>query len=466
MNRPFSRLPSVDSVLRMPETDALIAVYGKTAVTNGLREVIELYRRRIGEADSGTGMTQAVVLDDTARLLDSRAELHPTPVFNLTGTVLHTNLGRSVLPPEAIDAMTRAASQPTALEFDLKTGKRGDREGALVDRLRRLTGAQDATFVNNNAAAVLLVLNSLALRKEVPVSRGELIEIGGSFRMPDIMARAGAKLVEVGTTNRTHLSDFENAIGKRTGAIMKVHPSNYRIEGFTRTVADSDLAALSKSTGIPLINDLGSGALIDLGRYGLPAEETPMLALSKGADIVTFSGDKLLGGPQAGLIVGRADLIAKIKRNPLKRTLRLDKVTMAALDAVLSLYEKPETLRDRLPTLRLLTRPLADIEAQAARLLPRIEAVLGADWRVEPTACRSEIGSGALPGDGIDSAGLAIGSTSKKKAASLTSLAKAFRFLPCPVIGRLSGDRLVFDIRCLDDENRFAAQLSLLRIGE
>ncbi|MEQ9491509.1 MAG: L-seryl-tRNA(Sec) selenium transferase [Alphaproteobacteria bacterium] len=466
MNQAFSRLPSVDSVLRMPETDTLIAVYGRTAVTNGLREIIDLYRHRIGEAKSGIGMTEAAVLDDTARLLDRRAELHPTPVFNLTGTILHTNLGRAVLPAEAIEAMTRTASRTTALEFDLATGKRGDREGSVAERLRRLTGAQDATFVNNNAAAVLLVLNSLALRKEVPVSRGELIEIGGSFRMPDIMARAGAKLVEVGTTNRTHLSDFVSAIGRRTGAIMKVHPSNYRIEGFTKTVSDADLASLATAHSVPFINDLGSGAMIDLASYGLPAEETPMQALAKGADIVTFSGDKLLGGPQVGLIVGRADLIAKIKRNPLKRALRLDKVTMAALDAVLSLYEKPETLRDRLPTLRLLTRPVDDIEALAGRLLPRIEAVMGPDWRVEPTACRSEIGSGALPGDGVDSAGLAISSSSKTKTVSLTRLAKAFRALPCPVIGRLSGDRLVFDMRCLDDEDGFAAQLSSLRVGE
>ncbi len=466
MNVPFSRLPSVDSVLRKPETDALLATYGRSAVTNGLRETLDICRRRIAETDPDVRVTEAAILDETARLLDRRAELHPKPVFNLTGTVLHTNLGRAVLPPEAIEAMSRAASQPTALEFDLETGKRGDREGPVADRLRRLTGAEDATFVNNNAAAVLLVLNSLALRKEVPVSRGELIEIGGSFRMPDIMARAGAKLVEVGTTNRTHLSDFENAVGKRTGVIMKVHPSNFRVEGFTKTVSDADLAALATAHGIPFINDLGSGAMIDLAHYGLPAEETPMQALGKGADIVTFSGDKLLGGPQAGLIVGRADLIAKIKRNPLKRALRLDKVTMAALDAILALYENPETIADRLPTLRLLTRPVSDIEAQAKRLLPRFASVLGSDWQVEQVQCRSEIGSGALPGDGVDSAGLAIAGATKRKLASLTRLAKAFRSLPRPVIGRLSGDRLIFDLRCLDDEDGFADQLSSLRVGE
>lgn len=466
MTGPLSQLPSVDAVLRMTGAEALIATYGRSAVTDSLRETLSVYRQRLADGGEPGEATDTAILADTGRLLDRRADLHPKPVFNLSGTVLHTNLGRAILPPEAIAAMTRAASRQTALEFNLETGKRGDRERPVADRLCRLTGAEAATFVNNNAAAVLLVLNSLALRKEVPVSRGELIEIGGSFRMPDIMARAGAKLVEVGTTNRTHLSDFETAIGKRTGAIMKVHPSNYRIEGFTRAVADPDLAALATSNSIPFINDLGSGALIDLSRYGLPAEETPMQALAKGADVVTFSGDKLLGGPQAGLIVGRADLIAKIKRNPLKRALRLDKVTMAALDSVLSLYEKPETLRDRLPTLRILTLPVADIEARASRLLSRIQAVLGPDWRVEPIACRSEIGSGALPGDGIDSAGLAIGGASKKKTVSPTRLTKAFRSLPCPVIGRLSGDQLIFDLRCLDDEDGFAAQLSSLRVGE
>lgn len=464
MTTPLSKLPSVDAILRKPGMEALISAYGRSSVTDGIRDTLAGYRRQMADRGSLPDALEAAIQHSVERLLENRSILHPRPVFNLTGTVLHTNLGRAVLPPEAITAMTLAASQPGALEFNLATGKRGEREKPITDRLCRLTGAEDATLVNNNAAAVLLVLNTLALRKEVTVSRGELIEIGGSFRMPDIMARAGAKLVEVGTTNRTHLSDFEDAIGTRTGAIMKVHPSNFRIEGFTKIVADSDLSALAKANALPFINDLGSGALVDLSIYGLPTEETPMQALSNGADIVTFSGDKLLGGPQAGLIVGRADLIAKIKRNPLKRALRLDKVTLAALDAILSLYEKPDALKDRLPTLRLLTRSIGDLQAQANRLVSPLGNALGPKWQVEIIRCRSEIGSGALPGDGIDSIGLAIHQANKKNTTSLNKLAKACRSLPMPVIGRLANDSLIFDLRCLEDEDTFLTQLSSLTV--
>jgi L-seryl-tRNA(Ser) seleniumtransferase len=369
-----------------------------------------------------------------------------------------------LLPDEAIAAVTTAARDASNTEYDLARGQRGDRDDHVEQQLCRLTGAEAATIVNNNAAAVLLVLNSLAQRKEVPTSRGELVEIGGAFRMPDIMARSGCRLVEVGTTNRTHLRDFAQAIGDKTGLVMKVHTSNYAIEGFTASVPETELAKLCRERGVPFVVDLGSGALVDLRAFGLPYEPTPMQTLADGADIVTFSGDKLLGGPQAGIIVGRAALVAKIKRNPLKRALRVDKMTMAALSAVLRLYADPERVVRSVPTLRLLTRPADDIAALAQRLCPVLAAQLGDAASVEVTACDSQIGSGALPTQRIASAGLAIKPTQQRRGAgtALNRLAAALRALPTPVIGRIQDGRLILDLRCLEDEAAFVAQLAKL----
>jgi L-seryl-tRNA(Ser) seleniumtransferase len=320
--------------------------------------------------------------------------------------------------------------------------------------------------VNNNAAAVLLVLNSLANRKEVPTSRGELIEIGGSFRMPDIMARSGCRLREIGTTNRTHLSDYEDVISPKTGLVMKVHTSNYSIEGFTAGVPETDLAKLCHERGVPFVVDLGSGTLVDLQRFGLPHEPTPGESIANGADLVTFSGDKLLGGPQAGIIAGRLELIERINRNPLKRALRVDKMTIAALSGVLRLYSNPERLAQRLPTLRMLARPLQNIRAIADRMraaiLPRLEGVAS----VETTVCESQIGSGALPTRKIPSAGLAIQPANRKRGSgtALERIARAFRELPVPVIGRIQGGALIFDLRCLEDETAFVDQLRFLSL--
>jgi L-seryl-tRNA(Ser) seleniumtransferase len=385
-------------------------------------------------------------------LLESEARPSLRPVFNLTGTVLHTNLGRAQLPEEAIEAMAVAGREPVNLEYDLEGGRRGERDEHVEALLCRLTGAEAATVVNNNAAALLLLLNTLAARKEVPVSRGELIEIGGSFRLPDIMARSGCRLRELGTTNRTHLADYAEAIGPKTALVLKVHPSNYAIEGFASSVPESELAKLCRSRSLPFAIDLGSGTLVDLERFGLPHEPTVQEALGHGADLVTFSGDKLLGGPQAGIVVGRSVFIQKLKMNPLKRALRLDKVTLAGLAAVLRLYLDPDRLPARLPTLRLLSRGVEEIRSLARRVAP---ALANRFPGVEVVDCESQIGSGALPTQRLPSAGLAIRPGDAR-------LAARFRKLPIPVIGRLQEGAFILDLRCLEDESGFLNQLNRL----
>ncbi len=454
-------IPSVDRVLRRDETASLIAQYGPQAVTAAVHEVLESLRSALERPSQPPGVGAPGIVDRVAARLRAEAQPSLRPVFNLTGTVLHTNLGRAPLPPEAIEAMVLAARGASNLEYDLGTGKRGERDDHVESQLRRLTGAQAATLVNNNAAAIMLVLNSLALRKEVPTSRGELIEIGGSFRLPDIMARSGCGLREVGTTNRTHLRDFEEAIGPRTGLVMKVCTSNYVIDGFTACVAQPALARLCRDRGVPLVVDLGSGSLVDLREFGLPHEPTIRETLNHGADIVTFSGDKLLGGPQAGIIVGRKDLIERIRRNPMKRALRVDKLTVAALSAVLRLYADPARLTERHPALRQLTRPVEQVRASAERLRPVLAARFEGVAAVEVVDCDSQIGSGALPSGKLASAALALRPLrAAHSGTALRKLSGVLRALPVPVIGRIEDGRLLLDLRCLEDESAFAAQLS------
>jgi L-seryl-tRNA(Ser) seleniumtransferase len=456
-------IPSVDRLLQLPAVQDLIAAHGRAPVIDSVRAGLAAWRDAHPGPDAAFDPNAFAAR--CAAALEHAATPSLRPVFNLTGTVLHTNLGRAVLPQLAAEAALAAMTRPVNLEFDLDEGRRGDRDVHVERLLAELTGAEAATVVNNNAAAVYLALNALGARREVIVSRGELIEIGGSFRMPDIMARAGVKLVEVGTTNRTHRADFAGAIGKRTAALMKVHTSNYAVQGFTAEVPERELAALAHEHGLAFIVDLGSGMLVDLARWGLPHEPTARESLEDGADVVTFSGDKLLGGPQAGLIVGRAEHIRRIKKNPMKRALRVDKMTLAALEAVLRLYRDPDRLVERLPTLRWLTRPVADIEAQAARVLPTLAAACGPRFAVESIACTSQIGSGSLPVDLLPSRAIAIGLPGRRRGGAAEKLATAFRQLPVPVIGRIAEGAFVLDLRCLDHEDEFLAQLGQLDLA-
>jgi L-seryl-tRNA(Ser) seleniumtransferase len=455
-------IPSVDRLLKLEAVDSLIDRYGRPLVVETLRAVLDEQRAAFTRAPAQIDLDATALIATCAQRLRTTTQASLKPVFNLTGTVLHTNLGRALLPRAAAEAALMAMTHAVNLEFDLGGGERGERDSHVEAWLKRLTGAEAAVVVNNNAAAVYLTLNTFALRKEVIVSRGELIEIGGAFRIPDIMARAGCKLREVGTTNRTHGRDYADAIDARTAAIMKVHASNYAIHGFTASVPEAKLAAIAHEHELPFWVDLGSGTLVDLENYGLPHEPTPRDAIAGGADIVTFSGDKLLGGPQSGLIVGRKDLVAKIKKNPMKRALRVDKVTLAALEATLRLYADPERLACEVPTLRLLTRKQTEIEAQAQRVLPALAAAVAADADAKIVACASQIGSGALPVDALPSAGIALEPRAKRKGTAAELLSNAFRALPVPVIGRLRDGAFILDLRCLDDEAGFIAQLDKL----
>ncbi|MBT5462664.1 MAG: L-seryl-tRNA(Sec) selenium transferase [Gammaproteobacteria bacterium] len=464
MSQPAKHLPGVDQLLRSVEGRMLVDEFGRTRVARVIAETLSTARR-----DSAT--TDFKLPSDDELLANTRSVLsaaNPTlkTVLNLTGTILHTNLGRASLPQVALDAVQRVAGNPSNLEFDLETGKRGDRDQPLEHLLKEITGAEAATVVNNNAAAVMLVLNTFALGQDVPVSRGELVEIGGSFRVPEIMTRSGCRLVEVGATNRTRLSDFKAAITDQTAMLMKVHTSNYQIQGFTESVAEKDLAALAHEFDLPFMTDLGSGTLVNLSQYGLPPEPTVQEAVESGADIVTFSGDKLLGGPQAGLIVGTAKAIALIKQNPMKRALRVDKMTLAALIAVLKLYLTPETLVEHLPTLRDLARSEAEIKQFGDTLLPAVTAHLGQDFDAALVNAKSQIGSGALPIDLLPTWAIAIsarGTTHPNEA--IMSLATRLRQIDTPILGRITGSRLLLDLRTLYSPERLLAGLKAVNAG-
>ena len=462
--------PSVDALLRSAAMIAAVETHGASSATAALREALE--QARAAWLD-GSCRDESMIFARAHTILLARRDRRARRVFNLTGTTLHTNLGRAPLAESAIEAAVEAMRHPMALEYDLASGDRGDRDDLVAHLVCELTGAQAATVVNNNAAAVLLALDTLGgagrpgrnSRREAIVSRGELIEIGGAFRVPDIMRRAGCKLVEVGTTNRTHRKDYADAIAPGTALLMKVHASNYRIEGFVAAPDEREIAEVAHAAGLPFMVDLGAGTLIDLAPFGLPHEATVRETLAAGADIVTFSGDKLLGGPQAGIIAGDQALIARMKQNPLKRCLRCDKATLAALEATLLLYREPEHLVERLTTLRWLTRSRMTIGKTAERLQPAFEMALAGIASVDVEDCLSQIGSGAQPVDLLPSAALVLRPLRAKGGGRvIAALEAAMRALPTPIVGRVSKGALWLDLRTVEDDDALLEAWSHLAI--
>jgi L-seryl-tRNA(Ser) seleniumtransferase len=446
-NPLLAQIPSVDRLLASPWVEPLLRRHSRGFVVDCLRRACEEIRGAVRGGDRLNGSIEQEIERRVRSGIERVLGLRPPPVVNATGVILHTNLGRALLPEEAVAALSVAARQPAALEFDLVSGQRGDRDATVEEDLLALTGAEAATVVNNNAAAVLLALNTLAEGREVVVSRGELVEIGGSFRIPDVMAKSGARLREVGTTNRTHLEDYARAIGSETALLLKVHTSNYRIVGFTSDVPLEELAALGRDRTLPVMEDLGSGALVDLSAYGLPKEPVVRERLAAGADVVTFSGDKLLGGPQAGILAGRREVIERVKTNPLRRALRPGKLTLAALAAVLRLYRESSHLDEALPTLRWLTRSLEDMGRVGFTAIERLRSVLGEGFLVELEDSVAEIGSGALPTAALPSKVVSIRHASE----SPERIARRFRDADPPIIGRVQAERFLLDLRGVFD---------------
>ncbi len=451
------RLPSVDRVLQHTAMRDTVRDWGLKTVKSAV-VALQDDLRAVDTSDVPGWAADPEAYEPHVRAwLTAHVGHGYVPVFNLTGTIIHTNLGRSLLDPGMLTDALTSATRPVTLEYDLRAGRRGHREGIVAHRLRLLTGAEAATVVNNNAAAVLLVLNTLARGKEVPVSRGELIEIGGSFRLPEVMERAGCTLREVGTTNRTHPDDYRRAIGDDTALLLKAHPSNYRIEGFTTEVAVRELASIAHDQGLPVCIDAGSGALIDLTRFGLPRERMPQDLLAAGADLVTFSGDKLLGGPQAGIIVGRRDLVERVNANPLKRALRLDKLALALLDATLKAYEDDEVVA-KIPLLRNLDVSMDELERRASEVAKALKNIKDAE--VETCSSEAQLGSGALPGQLLQSRAVTVGFARAKR---LRELEGALRQLQPPVVARITDDRLVLDMRGAEPLDELVAALGTLR---
>jgi L-seryl-tRNA(Ser) seleniumtransferase len=443
------QIPSVTFLLTLPPFEEYLALYPRPLILQVLRDLLARKREEL-MAGQPTDLLPEGIWRETGRSLQSKTAYHLRRVVNGTGVVIHTNLGRSLLAPQALAQIDSVARYYSNLEYDLERGERGSRYSHVEDLLLELTGAEAALVVNNNAAAVLLALDSLARGREVVVSRGQLIEIGGSFRVPEVMSHSGAVLREVGTTNKTHLRDYENALSDRTALLLKVHTSNFRILGFTAGVSLEELVQLGRTHQLPVMEDLGSGSLLDLSPFGLEKEPTVPEAVRSGADLISFSGDKLLGGPQAGILVGRKETIALLRRNPLTRALRIDKLTLAALEATLHLYRRPDQALRDIPTLRLLSLSLPELHRRARRWLPLLRRALGSHVLVELTPTQSQVGGGALPLSAPASYALAL----TPRSGTVTELEKHLRSREIPVIGRIEKERLLLDLRTLQEADR------------
>ncbi len=444
------RLPKIDDCLFALALETSLCSVPHSTLKRSLREFIEKKRQRIfkHELVNEKELTLSTMLPGMIDHILKKDSVQFRQVINASGVIVHTNLGRSLLPAETMDAIYKAGIHYSNLEFDVETGRRGSRYSLVEDLLCELTGAQAGLVVNNNAAAVLIVLETLAKDKEVIVSRGQLVEIGGSFRIPDVMRRSGAILIEVGATNRTHLHDYQAALSEKTGLLLKVHCSNYRIIGFTKEVENKELVALGREQGIPVVEDLGSGCLVDLSRYGLQKEPTVQEVIASGVDIVTFSGDKLLGGPQAGIIVGKREIIETIKKNPLNRALRIDKFTLSGLESILRLYRDEQTALATIPTLAMISAPIEVVDKRARRLLRCLRRDLKSHCTFSIIDAVSRVGGGAMPEQNLPSRAVAVNPIHL----AINQLERALRGLDIPVIGRIEADRLLLDMRTVTDD--------------
>jgi L-seryl-tRNA(Ser) seleniumtransferase len=445
------KLPGVDAILEIAKTDPFFDDIPRSVLIRAIRSVLEERRQFIvqdGHDRLEDSLSNRAITASVKRSVEQATALNLRRTINATGIVVHTNLGRSLLAPTAIENLVQMSGRYSNLEFDLKKGKRGSRYAAVEDMICEISGAESAMVVNNNAGAVLLALETMARDKKVIVSRGELVEIGGSFRIPDVMSKSGGILCEVGTTNRTHLRDYENAIDDQTALLLKVHKSNYSVVGFSAEVPLRELVALGRKYNIPVMEDLGSGTFIDFSRYGLMKEPTVQESVAAGAEIITFSGDKLLGGPQSGLIVGKVDYINRIKRNPINRALRIDKMTLAALEVTLRLYRDPQKAVQTIPTLHMLLQPVAALEKNAARLKKRLEGVGEGRLVIRVLDLPSRPGGGSMPMLELPSKCLGL----KVNGMSVNAIEKALRRHSPPVIGRIEDDMYIMDMRTIQDD--------------
>ncbi|WP_022664552.1 L-seryl-tRNA(Sec) selenium transferase [Desulfospira joergensenii] len=452
----LKQIPGVDQILEKTREDSRFSEIPRSIVLESIRRALEDFRRELLEGKE-TDLSDSAVLDRAGFIACEKMKPRLVPLINATGVVLHTNLGRALLCEPALDNIRTIARSYSNLELNVSTGKRGIRYSAVEELLCELTGAEKAMAVNNNAGAVFLALNTMAQNTEVVVSRGELVEIGGSFRVPDVMTKSGCILKEVGTTNRTHLRDYANAVTDATGLFLKVHTSNYKIEGFTASVGLKELVELGRDKNIPVMEDLGSGTLVDFSKYGLPSEPLVSDQVGSGADIVTFSGDKLLGGPQAGIIAGKAKYIDQIKANPLTRALRIDKLTLAALEATLRLYRDEPGAIQAIPTLRMLTMSFEETCKRAETLLKLIREKTGSLAEAETADLESRPGGGSFPELKLPTRCVAI----RPLTLSVTRLEKGMRASSPPVIARIEEDRYILDPRTLqpEQENSIAQTL-------